>query len=198
MVLGFGVGCSSSVFGSWPCSFCQGWNPKRVWVFSKASQTNKHSLLPHKNGLVFGRLFFGDLYRLENVNSCAGELDDAINSTRHHCQISRVTLALWEHLVVLTGILAAASSSWIELRMVAPSSVTMTSPTDVDWGIFGPRVDFTRSPMASAPGKGEQYVLCMGVSLWLGRECDIVLSYGISSAPGPIELWIYMCGLNVR
>ncbi|KIM51147.1 hypothetical protein SCLCIDRAFT_1224802 [Scleroderma citrinum Foug A] len=66
---------------------------------------------------------------------------------------------------MLTRILTAASWSWIDLRMVAPSLVALKSPADVDWDIFGPRVDLTRSLMASAPGKGEQRVLCTGVSL---------------------------------
>ena len=47
---------------------------------------------------------------------------------------------------------------------------------------FSLKVDLMNSPMASAP-KGEACISA-GVSLSLGRECDIVLSV-ISSAAGP-------------
>ena len=61
---------------------------------------------------------------------------------------------------MLTRIFAAGLSSWIALRMVAPSFVTFISPVDADWRILfiplGPSVDLTRSPRASAPTKEER------------------------------------------
>ena len=45
----------------------------------------------------------------------------------------------------------------MDLRIVAPSFVTLISPDEPDWRILfiplGPRVDLTRSPRASAPTK---------------------------------------------
>ena len=61
---------------------------------------------------------------------------------------------------IFTRIFAAALSSWIDLRIVAPSFVTLMSPEDADWRIlfvpFGPSVDFTKSPSAKAPTKEER------------------------------------------
>lgn len=61
---------------------------------------------------------------------------------------------------MLTKIFAAGLSSAMLLRMVAPSLVTVISPVVVECKIlfipFGPRVDLTRSPSASAPTKEER------------------------------------------
>lgn len=58
---------------------------------------------------------------------------------------------------MLTRIFAAALSSVMLLRMVAPSFVTVISPVEVEWRIlfmpFGPSVLLTRSPSAKAPTK---------------------------------------------
>jgi hypothetical protein len=68
---------------------------------------------------------------------------------------------------MLTKIFAAGLSSAMDLRMVAPSLVTVISPVDVEWRILfmplGPRVDLTRSPRARAPTNDERRAWREGV-----------------------------------
>lgn len=61
---------------------------------------------------------------------------------------------------MFTKIFAAALSSCIDFKIVAPSFVTLISPVEADCKILfmplGPNVDLTRSPSASAPTKDER------------------------------------------
>ncbi|SGY54951.1 BQ5605_C006g03937 [Microbotryum silenes-dioicae] len=68
---------------------------------------------------------------------------------------------------MLTRIFAAGLSNAIDLRIVAPSLVTVISPVEVECKILfmplGPRVDLTRSPRARAPTKDERRA-CVGTA----------------------------------
>lgn len=76
-------------------------------------------------------------------------------------------------LEMLTRILAAGLSSAMDLRIVAPSLVTVISPVEVECRILfmplGPSVDLTRSPSASAPTKDERRACSPSVRVHLSR-----------------------------
>lgn len=78
---------------------------------------------------------------------------------------------------MLTRILAAALSSCIDFKIVAPSFVTVMSPEDADCRIlfmpFGPRVDLTRSPSASAPTNEERRAFSAFSSVAFSKIWDL-------------------------
>ena len=68
------------------------------------------------------------------------------------------------------------------------------SPTNVEWGIFRSEGGFDEVADGECSKEGGEACISAGVSLSLGRECDIVLSV-ISSAPGlAIESCRYVYG----
>lgn len=89
---------------------------------------------------------------------------------------------------MLTRILAAGLSSAMDLRIVAPSFVTVISPVEVECRIlfmpFGPRVDLTRSPRASAPTKEERRACEVGKQDAQGQRLSIhIVLHTVSKWP---------------
>ena len=88
---------------------------------------------------------------------------------------------------MLTGILAAVLSSWVDLRMAAPSLMTSTSPANVDWGIFWSEV------ADECPKEGTEACMFCGSEFVTGPK----MCYGsVSLYPlhRPIASRRYICG----